>query len=327
LENSLRRIRTVLTLSILLSLQPLVTRAEGLVWAPLHPENGPWSIDYGDNLWGSTWDPTILFGYNQTKDGVPYLIGEPGLSLGIEGNYWVDGQNKMEVYIQYIDGLGGPQIRPLFFSFDRQTGLLDNTFLGGAPMMNFGDANTREINAQISRNSFALFGVDASQGTSLSLQTQPNSGQPGVIQWGFDGQPNVLSIFPVTATQAYFQIGGTNGMRYYRNPLGGSASGSIAVGGVDDNSAIGVFGSENASGNVKALVARGKDSMSAPVFEVQAQDGTAVHGVDKRGVMYLKNAPTPSAPVDGVSLFVDEADNKLKYRDASGNVHVIATEP
>ncbi|MEQ1801421.1 MAG: hypothetical protein ABL989_05830 [Gammaproteobacteria bacterium] len=309
-------------------LQAPIARSEDLLWSADHPENGPFAIDYGDNLWGSTWDPVILFGYNQTKDGVPYLFGEPGLSLGIEGNYWVaDGDNKMEIYIQYIDGLGGPPIRPLFFSFNRQTRKLDNTFLGGTPMINFGDANTREINAEITRNSFALFGPDPTQGTVLRLLTQPESRQPGVIQFGYDGVPNTFSIFPVTKTQAYFQIGGTNGFRYYRNPLGGNASGSIAVGGVDDNSAIGVFGSQNASGNVKALVARGKGSMSVPVFEVQSQDGAPVHSVDKEGVVYLSDAPAPATPAGGVFLYVDQADNKLKYRDASGTVHVIATEP
>lgn len=303
-------------------------RAEGPVWNALHSGNGPWLIDYGDNLWGSTWDPTIFLGYNQTKDGEPVLVGEPGLSLGIEGNYWVaNGDNKMEMYIQYIDGFGGPPIRPLFFSFNRQTGKLDNTLLSGAPMISFGDANTGVINAEITRNSLAVFGTDPTQGTTLRLLTQPNSGQPGVVQIGFDGQPNTFSIFPVTTNQAYFQIGGTNGIRYYRNPMGGNASGSIAVGGVDDNSAIGVFGSEKASGNVKALVARGKDSMSAPVFEVQKQDGTAVHGVDEQGVVYLRDAPQPQLPVNGVFLYVDEADNKLKFRDASGVVRVIATEP
>lgn len=327
--KSSHRIRALLTLLFLFLLgRTPALRAEGIVWNALHPENGPWSIDYGDNLWGSTWDPTILFGYNQTKDGVPFLIGEPGLALGIEGNYWVtDGDNKMEMYIQYIDGLGGPPIRPLFFSFSRQTGKLDNTLLSGSPTINFGDANTGVINAEITQNSLAVFGTDTTQGTTLRLLTQPNSGQPGVIQIGFNGQANTLSIFPVTPTQAYFQIGGTNGLRYYRTPMGGSASGSIAVGSVDDNSAIGVFGSENASGNVKALVARGKASMSVPVFEVQKQDGTAVHGVDERGVVYLRDAPRPTTPENGIFLFVDQADNKLKFRDASGVVHVIATEP
>jgi hypothetical protein len=314
--------------SIALLLQGSPPQAAGPVWNALHPENGPWSIDYGDNLWGSTWDPVILFGYNQTKDGVPYLFGEPGLSLGIEGNYWVaDGNNKMEMYIQYIDGIGGPPLRPLFFSFNRQTRKLDNTFLGGTPMINFGDANTNEINAEITRNGMALFGVDPTQGTVLRLLTQANSLQPGVIQFGYDGVPNTFSIFPVTKTQVYFQIGGVNGIHYYRNPLGGSPSGSIAVGDIDDNSAVGIFGSQNASGNVKALVARGKASMSAPVFEVQAQDGTPLHSVDKEGVVYLSEAPVPATPANGVFLYVDQADNKLKYRDASGTVHVIATEP
>lgn len=325
-SRSFSRLFVVASAGLLLQGPPAL--AEDLLWSAEHPENGPFAIDYGDNLWGSTWDPVIFFGYNQTKDGVPYLFGEPGLSLGIEGNYWVaDGDNKMEIYFQYIDGLGGPPIRPLFFSFNRQTRKLDNTFLGGAPIINFGDANTGEVNAEITQNSFALFGPDPTQGTVLRLLTERDSRQPGVIQFGYDGVPNILSIFPVTRTQAYFQIGGINGMRYYRNPLGGSASGSITVGGIDDNSAIGLFASQNASGNVKALVARGKAGMSAPVFEVQSQDGAAVHSVDKEGVVYLSEAPAPATPASGVFLYVDQADNKLKYRDASGTVHVIATEP
>jgi hypothetical protein len=318
--------RWLVAASAVLLCQVTTARAEGLLWSGQHVGNGPWSIDYGDNLWGSTWDPVIVFGYNQNKDGVPYLTGEPGLSLGIEGNYWVaNGNNKMEIYFQYIDGEGGLPIRPLFFSFNRQTRQLDNAFIGGTPVINFGDANTMEVNAQITRNGMSLFGPDTSQGTVLRLQTEANSRQPGVIQFGYDGLDNVFSIFPVNRTQTYFQIGGTNGLRYYRNPMGGSAAGSIAVGGIDDNSAIGVFGSENASGSVKALVARGKSSMAVPVFEVQSQDGAAVHSVDTAGVVFLGEAPAPATPANGVYLYVDRADNKLKYRDASGVVRVIAT--
>lgn len=314
--------------SVALLLQGSLAMADGPVWSALHPENGPWSIDYGDILWGSTWNPGIVFGYNQAIGGIPYLYGEPGLSLAIEGNYWVaDGNNKMEMYIQYIDGIGGPPLRPLFFSFNRQTRKLDNAFLGGTPIINFGDANTGAVNAEITRNSMALFGVDPTQGTALRLLTQAGSQQPGVIQFGFDGAPNVFSIFPVTKTQAYFNIGGVNGIHYYRNPMGGRPSGSLTVGNIDDNSAVGLFASQKASSNVKALVARGKASMSVPVFEVQSQDGAAVHSVDLEGVVYLRDAPVPSWPSNGVFLYVDQADNKLKYRDASGTVHVIVTEP
>jgi len=68
--------------------------------------------------------------------------------------------------------------------------------------------------------------------------------------------------------------------------------------------------------------------MQNNVFEVQAQSQNAVHGVDKTGVVYMASAPAPgSNPAYGVFLYVDNADNKLKYRDASGVVHVILTSP
>lgn len=312
---------------------PLATPAVGdpIVWQASQPENGPGFINYDDSsaLWGSTYDPVMIFGYNQTTGGVPVVAGEPGLSLAIEGNYWVaDGNNKMEVYLQYIDGFGGPPLRPLFFSFNRQTQKLDNAFIGGAPIINFGDANNNTINAQITTNALALFGADNTQGTVLNLKSQAGSQQPGVIQLGFNGVDKILSVFPVTETQVYFQIKGTNGIRYYRNPLGGSASGSIAVGGVDDNSAIGIFGSEMASNGVSALVARGKFMMTANIFEVQAQDKTILHAVDKDGIVYMANAAAPASnPVNGVYLYVDQADGKLKYRDAAGVVRIINTIP
>jgi hypothetical protein len=303
--------------------------AAGPRWGPLDPGNGPWAIDYYDALWGVTPGPVILFGYNQTAGGVPLLAGEPGLSLGIEGNYWInDGINYMEFYLQYIDGLGGPSLRPLYFGFNRQTRRLGNAFIGGAPTINFGDANNNNINAQISTNSVSVFGVDPTQGTVVNLKTTAGSGQPGVMELGYNGIDHVLSIFPVNQTSAVLQINGTSGFHYYQTPLGGSPAGSIAVGGIDDNSAIGVFGSENASDNVRALIARGKATMYYDVFEVQAQDQSVLHGVDKTGVVYMAQAPAPGAiPAKGVYLYVDQADNKLKYRDASGVVHVILTSP
>ena len=63
-----------------------------------------------------------------------------------------------------------------------------------------------------------------------------------------------------------------------------------------------------------ARVFREISALISRVFEVQAQDGSAVHGVDKRDVVYLRNAPAPITPVGGVFLFVHQADNKLKYR-------------
>jgi hypothetical protein len=301
----------------------------GLQWGPLDSGNGPWAIstyDYDRQVTGSP-NPVIYFGYNQAAGGFPFLAGEPGLSLGIEGNYLVNGTNKMEFYLQYIDG-AGTVLRPLFFQFDRQTRALSNAWIGGAPVINFGSANDNTINAQISRNTLAVFGVDPTQGTNIHLRTAAGSGQSGQLHFGFDGNDNMLSIFPVNRTSAVLQINGTTGFQYYQRPMGGSAAGSIAVGGIDDNSAIGVFGSENASDNVSALVARGKATMHYDVFEVQAQDHSVVHGVDKTGVVYMAPAPAPGAnPGNGVYLYVDQADNKLKYRDAAGVVHVILTSP
>lgn len=122
--------------------------AAGPHWGPLDPGNGPWAIDYYDALWGVTPDPSIYFGYNQSAGGVPFLAGEPGLSIGIEGNYWInDGKNYMEFYLQYIDGVGGPPLRPLYFGFDRQNRMLGAALIGGAPTINFGNANDNIINA------------------------------------------------------------------------------------------------------------------------------------------------------------------------------------
>jgi hypothetical protein len=304
--------------------------AAGPQWGPLEPGTGPWAIDYYDSLWGATYDPGIYFGYNQNAGGVPFLAGEPGLSLGIEGNYWVasTGSNEMEVYFQYIDGFGQTFLRPMFFSINRATRRVDAAWIGGAPTINFGDANTNAINAQITTNGLYVYGVNPTHGTVLNLQTAAGSGQPGVLELGYNGINNVLQIFPTGATSVLFQINGTNGFRYYQAPLGGSAAGSITVGGIDDNSAIGVFGSQNASDNVKALVARGSATMGVDVFEVQAQNKSVVHGVNNTGVVYMALAPAPGAnPVNGVDLYVDQADGHLKYRDASGVVHVILTSP
>jgi len=89
-----------------------------------------------------------------------------------------------------------------------------------------------------------------------------------------------------------------------------------------------VFDSENASNNVSALIARGKATMQSEVFDVRAQNHSVVHGVDKTGVVYMAPAPAPGAiPAYGVFLYVDQADNKLKYKDVSGVVHVILTSP
>jgi hypothetical protein len=304
--------------------------AAGLQWGPLQPGAGPWAIDYLDTLWGTTYDPGIAFGYNQNASGVPFLAGEPGLSLEVEGNYYVasNGHNQMEVYIQYIDGFNQTVLRPMMFTINRATRRVDGAWIGGAPTINFGDANTNKINAQISTNALYLYGVNPAYGTVVNLQTAAGSNQPGVLDLGYNGIANVLQIFPTSATSVLFQIGGTNGFNYYKAPLGGNAAGSIAVGGIDDNSAIGVFDSKNASSNVKALVARGSATMGVDVFEVQDQKKSVVHGVNNTGVVYMALAPAPSAnPANGVDLYVDQADNRLKYRDASGVVHVILTSP
>jgi hypothetical protein len=57
------------------------------------------------------------------------------------------------------------------------------------------------------------------------------SARPGKwSRFGFDGNDNVLSIFPTNRTSAVLQINGTSGFYYYQKPLGGSAAESIAVG-------------------------------------------------------------------------------------------------
>lgn len=100
------------------------------------PGTAPFAIDYKNVPDGhGTFDPIVMFGYNQTGNGGKIQTNENSLSWAVEGDY-NDGtpNHKMESYLQYSSADGSQVVRPIFFQVDKVTNRLTSAMIEGNPL-------------------------------------------------------------------------------------------------------------------------------------------------------------------------------------------------
>ena len=179
---------------------------------------------------------------------------------------------------------------------------------------------TLSMQAPKSGTATALFRVRATGGGGT---------QAAGISLGRNGTDDYLQLLtnPSTADNAYLFLNTRVVMRLYSNPVGTTSGACLAVGGTDDNSAIGSFIVGDASTLTKGIVARGKASQSGNLLEVQDSSANPLSGFTENGYFFTRKT---SAPADAelsngeLALWFDSTNGAaklmVKAKEAGGTV-------
>jgi hypothetical protein len=92
-----------------------ITLPSGVAGKPAH------TIDTTRHTFNGTPDPICSFGYNQLASGGVQQAGEPGMILGIEGDYNDGAERWTEAYFQHVGADGVTTRRPFYTQVNRAT--------------------------------------------------------------------------------------------------------------------------------------------------------------------------------------------------------------
>lgn len=236
---------------------------------------GRMGVSYAENLYnGAVVDPTMVWGYNISGGGTLPKSGEPGLGWSVEGYYDdLSGAIKMEAYLQYIFADGVNYNRPLFFQINRTTNLV-SAWVAATPLFQivdrYGSQSTTNI-LDVSTNFLRLYAPTAAANI---IRANAATSQTAQLQLGYNAVDAVVTLAPASASVAELGVGSAV-YRFYANLNGGAAGGGFVVGGVQENSAVGLFAVGTSDIAAKGLVVRGKASQTGNLFEAQDQNSAA----------------------------------------------------
>lgn len=282
--------------------------------------HGPFTWKIGTNEFGGVTNPLMLLGYNTDLVGLPVREGEPIAFIGIEADYFKDGDRHMEGYLQFDNAARNISIRPFFFQTKRDATTVESflTFaaIAGNPLnVVYPDSQGGTPMATFGRNYLTLHAPLADHPTTFRLKAAP--GQASQILLGSNGSDDVFQIAADTVDHASAAVN-LNGQRivtFFAAPNGAPGA-AIAVGAID-NSAAGVFAVGSSHSSVKALVARAGANQSANIFEVQDPAGDVYSGFTRRGHLFTRRSVPPAdddlAPGEG-ALWIDATTGDLKWK-------------
>jgi hypothetical protein len=255
------------------------------------PNRAPFTWQVAQSIFAGTPEPVLTIGYNQTPSGTLIRPGEPGLAWNMEADYNDgSGANKMEVYLQYISADAATIKRPLFMQINRSTNMVSGLQIN-ADRTNFQKDDGSTSLAAIFSNRFVVFSADGANDSSVNVKA--GSGRNSFLGLGQNGNDDVFRIATTGPNTSRFVLNGRDIAYMYSNPGGGPGA-SIAVGGVDDTSGIGVFAVTNSPSNRMALVARAKSNQNASIFEMQDASSNPLSRFDKSGFFMTRKVTEPA---------------------------------
>lgn len=284
--------------------------------------NAPFKLVYGGAVMNARFDPTMFFGYNVQDGGGRPLAGEPQLHFAIEGDYDNGGARFVEAYLNYTSDDGGTAIRPWMVAINRVTDAVTWSFVATTSSFLL---PTGEQLLFIDTGSILMA---ARTGVSNVFQIKAAASQGATLIWGANNNQTAFSIGTGGAndTSATFTLTGRTIMIMYSTPNGGAGA-AISVGGVADNTAVGLFAVNTSPASVIALVARARASQSGSIFEAQDTNSAILSRFNKDGYFMTRKV---AAPADGdlasseLSLWLDATNGAgklmVKAKTANGTV-------
>ena len=293
--------------------------------------SGPGNIDYTEKRMNGVVDPILFMAINTDAHGIKHNPDQPAIGFGVEGNYF-DGQKTLqEAYITVIRqdfetefAAGRPGIfRPLMCTHDKGTNAVAIGLRGTTTSFADEEGNTEVL---VTRNRMTMYAPDQNTDTVFRVRAAP--AKTAWLSLGQNGVDDILTIRAAASNRVDISVNtAANALRIYEKPQGGTAGGSISVGGVSDTQAVGVFAVNTNARGVKGLVTRGRADQVGNLFEAQAADGTVHSTISENGYMTTRktSAPADGELVNGEAAFWFDASNgnpkfMIKAKDANGRV-------
>ncbi|MEA2495169.1 MAG: hypothetical protein QOJ29_3080 [Thermoleophilaceae bacterium] len=294
--------------------------------------HGPWTWETGGQSFNGNFDPVSYFGYNVSNYGRPIKTDEPVTAWVLEADYDTGTMRTMEHYLEARSANQVVSMRPLFFQTKRDATtpeeFLQIAEIWGNPLK-IGTPRNDSTSylapgvtmAEFRKNETFLYSTKA--GSDNVLHIQAPAGRNSKIMLGSNGQNDTYRIETTQANRMDIAVAGQDLVRFYGFPGGG---GGMAVGGVYDNSASGLFAA-TPNTTQRAVVARAGAGQSQPIIEVQDSGSGKLGGFDKSGYFFTKKTSAPSDSDVGTGqafLWFDQSPGNprliVKARDANGNI-------
>lgn len=310
-----------------------------------------WVIETGySDFVGQTYaDPVMCVGYNVAVGGRKDS-GEISVGMFFEADYYLTGgaapQNRYsEAYIATRGGSTNDHNRPLFFQWDRVTGVLTGSqvhaagaggatgFVVIAPTNGGAESGTNLWNLQA--NNLTGYSFPTTTDCTLTLGESGTSTAKGVFNLKYAGTAHT-TIQPGTSSQLQITTRGASsstGELWFRAGVGGGVSGGcLSIGSSSSAATLVVDNSASSSTSAIGMIVKQKASASVNLVEFQNSGGTPQVYIDKdfnirpkvgaasqtQGFVYVPSgagaAGTPGTTLSGqVPMFVDESGNRVGF--------------
>lgn len=247
-------------------------------------QRSDWRLSFGQALFNVTdsGDQVMALGYNVVGGGTRPNLSEIGLGFFLETDYVNAGIRLAEAYVALVGGSTDSNNRPLFFQWNRVTGVLTSSQVhsaGTSGATGFkiiaptGGAGESGGNLwTLSRNDLLGFCHNTTANCTLTLGSGGTSSAAGIVNLMFAGTTR-LSLYPISATTAELDIGGSATHYFFKGAGGGATGGGLGIGTSDNSAALNIDMTSNLTGSLGLRI---KQKASSSVNIVDLQNSSAV---------------------------------------------------
>ncbi len=304
-------------------LTPYVSGTQRTIWSAQSSSDatkGPFNTVIGGSTFAGTRDDTRYSGYNMADGGGNALSTEPAFGFVIEQDYYDGSRHNLEAYLEWHDIGGSLGKRPIFWQFNRATGVMTSMEIRTAGT-SFVDWSTGSTFANLNTTSFFLNGM-ASQTDNTQLVVGAQNGKFGTISLA-----GGLLIDPLGTSHWALRVGGV--------PILEMLDSSVCIGGEQNfQGTLSVQVPTARKDSDATLRLRMQTSQTTKMMRVLAADGSAVlMDLSVTGVMTLAGSLTTGAPagstaqawkLGAISVTSPSAANRTVAIDVGGTVIFLA---
>lgn len=272
-----------------------------------------WRLSFGQAVFNTTdsSDLVMALGYNVVGGGTRPNTSEIGLGLFLETDYVLGGNRLAEAYFALTGGSVNSNSRPIFFQWNRSTGVLVSSQVQAAGTLGAsgfriigptnGSAESGNLLHLFSRNNIVVSCDDTTANTVLNLQGG-STNRCGQITLGYGVTSNAFTLVCSSAANSEIALNNAAAIILYGNPGGSGAAGAIALGrtpgdggGTLGNSQLVGVDLTVAGSGIHGIRVKGKASGAGDLLRLQDSADAVQWSVTRAGLLVGSTTQANSA--------------------------------